>query len=59
MNDELPDESRASIIERELWAEWKARQKVSAFERGFQIACGVLLALILGFDLWLCYIIWG
>ena len=51
------DLSHASIVERNLWAEYEARQKVSGFERGFQWACGVLLALILGFDAWLVWLI--
>ena len=53
----LSNMSHASIVERNLWAEYEARQKMSSFERGFQIACGVLLALILGFDAWLVWLI--
>ena len=57
MIDGESNATHVSIVERNLWAEYEARQKMSGFERGFQIACGVLLALVFGFNAWLVWLI--
>ena len=40
-------------IEEKLWERYEARKA-----RRFKITCGTLLTLILGFDLWLVWLIW-
>ena len=40
-------------IEARLWAQYDARRG-----RRFKIVCGTLLTLIVGFDLWLVWLIW-
>ena len=57
-DEEFFRDTRAEEAERALWVEYEARCTISRFEFGFKIACCALLAVVMGFDLWLVWLIW-
>ena len=49
--------TRGEKIEHELWAAYEAR-RTSRLEFGFKAACCALLVVVMGFNLWLVWLIW-
>lgn len=52
------ESSRGRAIERELWEDWAFEQAQRKLARRVNVACGTLLAIIMGFNAWLVWLIW-
>lgn len=49
----MSNATRGETIEQELWARYERR-----LARRVNLACGALLAIIVGFNVWLVWLIW-
>ena len=50
--------SRGCAIEEELWVDWEFYLEQRKLARRVNVACGTLLAIIMGFNTWLIWLIW-
>ena len=43
----------------EQFAQWQYQRKVRRFERGLRMAYFAIMSIIIGFNLWLIWLVWG